>query len=130
MFISYCRLRRPTAKLGNGYHSLGDFKKAIEYHDACHLRIAKQVGGQGWRGCGLLKFKKAIEHHKRDLKIAEEVSNKAGEGRAYANLGVGCSSLGDFKKAIERHENHPIPEEMGDKAGEGNSLWESWLCLW
>ena len=44
MFISYCRLRRPTAKLGNGYHSLGDFKKAIEYH-ACHLRIAKQVGG-------------------------------------------------------------------------------------
>ena len=39
------------------YHSLGDFKKAIEYYNL-------------------------------DLKIAKEVGNKHGEGKAYCNLGL------------------------------------------
>ena len=43
--------------LGIAYHSLGDFRKAIEYHE-------------------------------KDLKIAIEICDRAGEGRSYANLGI------------------------------------------
>jgi len=35
--------------LGNTYHSLGDFKKAIEYHTE-HLAIAKEVGNRAGEG--------------------------------------------------------------------------------
>ena len=54
--------------LGNAYYSLGDFKKAIEYHEL-------------------------------DLKIATEVGNRAGEGKSYGNLSNTYGRLGDFKKA-------------------------------
>ena len=37
----------------------------------------------------------------------------------YTNLGVAYQSLGDFRKAIEFHENSlKIDKEIGDKAGE------------
>ena len=42
-------------------------------------------------------FKQAIEYHKLDLSIAKEVGDRAGEGRAYGNLGNAFSSLGNFK---------------------------------
>ena len=32
-------------------------------------------------------FKQAIEYHMLDLTIAKEVGDRAGEGRAYCNLG-------------------------------------------
>jgi len=35
--------------LGNAYHSLGDFRKAIEYHER-HLKIAKEVGDRAGEG--------------------------------------------------------------------------------
>ena len=49
-------------------------------------------------------FRKAIEYHEKDLKIAIEIGDRAGEGRAYGNLGNAYRSLGDFRKAIEYHE--------------------------
>ena len=36
---------------------------------------------------GLGDFKQAIKYHEQHLSIAKEVGDKAGEGRAYANLG-------------------------------------------
>ena len=48
------------------------------------------------------------------------MGDRAGEGRAYCNLGSAYDSLGDFQKALECHERHlKISEEVGDKAGEG-----------
>ena len=32
-------------------------------------------------------YQKAIEYHAKDLKIAKEIGDRAGEGRAYGNLG-------------------------------------------
>ena len=32
-------------------------------------------------------YKKAIEYHEKHLKIAKEIGDRAGEGRAYGNLG-------------------------------------------
>ena len=117
--------------LGNAYFSLGDFKKAIEYHER-DLKISKEVGDRAGEGGAygnlgnaydsLGDFKKAIEYHERDLKISKEVGDRAGEGGAYGNLGNAYQSLGDFKKAIEYHEqNLEISKEVGDKAGEGKA---------
>ena len=33
-------------------------------------------------------FSRAIEHHTQHLAIAKEVGDRAGEGRAYCNLGI------------------------------------------
>ncbi|CAH3151089.1 unnamed protein product, partial [Pocillopora meandrina] len=117
--------------LGNAYHSLGDFKKAIEYHNL-HLKIAKEVGdkhgeGRAYGNLGIAydslgDFKKAKEYHNLDLKIAKEVGDKHGEGNAYGNLGNAYHSLSDSKKAIEYHNlNLKIAKEVGDKHGEGRA---------
>ena len=70
--------------LGNAYDSLGDFKKAIDYHER-DLKITKKVGdisGEGKAYCNLGNayyslgdFKKAIDYYERDLKIAKLQEN-------------------------------------------------------
>ena len=67
-------------------------------------------------------IKKAIEYHEKDLKIAKEIGDRAGEGRAYGKLGISYRSLGDYQKAIEYHKKHlKIAKEIGDRAGEGGA---------
>ena len=51
----------------------------------------------------LCDFRKAIEYHKKHLKIAVEIDERAGEGQAYGNLGNAYKSLCDFRKAIDYH---------------------------
>ncbi|XP_066022690.1 tetratricopeptide repeat protein 28-like [Pocillopora verrucosa] len=125
--ITWC----DKGSLGNAYHRLGDFKKAIEYHNL-YLKIAKEVGDKHGEGGAygnlgnaydsLGDFKTAIEYHNLHLKIAKEVGDKHGEGGAYGNLGNAYDSLGDFKKAIEYHNLHlKIAKEVGDKHGEGGA---------
>ena len=115
--------------LGNAYQSLGNFQKAIEYHEK-DLKIAKKggdVSGEGGAYCNLGNayqslgnFQKAIEYHEKDLKIAKEVGDFSGEGGAYGNLGNAYHSLGNFQKAIEYHEKDlKIAKEVGDVSGEG-----------
>ena len=54
------------------------------------------------------------------MKIAKEIGDKAGEGRAYGNLGNVYQSLGDYQRAIEYQEKHlKIAKEIGDRAGKG-----------
>ena len=122
---------RAYGNLGNAYYSLGDFQKAIEYHER-DLKISTEVGdraGEGRAYCNLGNafrnigdFQKTIEYHERDLKISKEVGDRAGEGKAYGNLGNAYHSLGDFQKAIEYHERHlKISKELGARAGEGKA---------
>ncbi|XP_078360938.1 tetratricopeptide repeat protein 28-like [Oculina patagonica] len=67
-------------------------------------------------------FRKAIDYYELRIKIAKEVGDKAGEGRAYGNLGIAFKSLGDFRKAIDYYELHfKIAKEVGDKAGKGSA---------
>jgi tetratricopeptide (TPR) repeat protein len=48
------------------------------------------------------------------------VGHRAGEGRAYGNLGCAYEAQGDLSKAIEYHKEHlSIAKEVGDRAGEG-----------
>ena len=120
------------ANLGDAHHSLGEFEKAIDYHEQ-DLKIAKEVGGKAGRGNAyanlgnarhsLGDFKKAIGYHENQLKIAKEVGNRAAEGYAYANLGNAYHSLGECKKGIDYHERHlKIAKEMGDRVGEGRAF--------
>ena len=50
------------------------------------------------------------------------MGDRAGEGRAYGNLGIAYESQGDFSKAITYHAQHlAIAKEVGDRAGEGQA---------
>ncbi|XP_074608622.1 tetratricopeptide repeat protein 28-like [Acropora palmata] len=111
--------------------TLGDFRKAIEYHER-HLKVARAVGdrvgeGSAYGNLGnayqsLGDFRKAIEHHEKHLEIAKEVGHRVGERNAYGHLGNAYWSLGDFRKAIKYHEKRlEIAIEVGHRVGEGNA---------
>jgi tetratricopeptide (TPR) repeat protein len=118
--------------LGMAYDSLGDFRRAIEYHEKS-LKIAEEIKDKaGEAGCltnlgianrSVGEFRKAINYHMASLKIAKKIEHKAGEGKCYTNLGNTYDSLGDFRRAIEYHEKSlKIAEEIKDKAGEAGCL--------
>lgn len=122
---------RAYCNLNNAYRSLGDFNRAIEYHNQ-DLRIAKELSdraaeGRSNRNLGNAyhshgQFQRAIEYHYQDLRIAKEVSDRAEEGRPYGNLGNAYHSLGQFQRAIEYHyEDLRIAREVTDRAAEGRS---------
>ena len=81
--------------LGIACHSLGDFQKAIEYHER-DLKISKELGDRTREGrayCNLGNayhslgdFQKAIEYHERCLKISKEVGDRAGEGLSLIHI--------------------------------------------
>ena len=72
--------------LGNAYHSISNFKEAVECHSKA-LCTAKEVGDRGLEGRAYANLgndldslgdsQQAIEHHKNHLSVAKEVGNKA-----------------------------------------------------
>ena len=117
--------------LGNDYQGLGDFKKAIHYHEL-YLEIARKVGdvsvegaaygnlGNDYREIG--DFRKAMRYHERCLEIARKVGDVSEEGAAYGALGSVYGRLGDFRKAIHYHERClEIARKVGDVSHEGKA---------
>ena len=118
-------------RLGMKYFYLGNFHRAIEYHQL-HLRASREVGDRSGEGCAysnlgmayhkLGDFKKAIGYHQLHLDIAKEISDRSGEGNTYCNLGSAYRNLGDFRKAMEYYQLHlNIAKELKDRAGEGSA---------
>ncbi|MFE1745134.1 CHAT domain-containing protein, partial [Coleofasciculus sp. H7-2] len=118
--------------LGNAYDSLGDYAKAIEYHQQS-LVIAREIKNRSGEGQSLGNlgnaydslgdYAKAIEYHQQSLVIAREIKNRSGEGAALGNLGNAYDSLGDYAKAIEYHQQRlAIAREIKDRLGEGAAL--------
>ncbi|CAH3165954.1 unnamed protein product, partial [Pocillopora meandrina] len=116
--------------LGNPYLILGDFKKAIKYHNL-HLKIAKEVGdkheegnaygnlGNAYHHLVWVIQKKAIEYHHLHFKIAKEVGDKHGRVLLMAILAMLMTVWVISKKAIEYHNLHLIiAQELGDKSWE------------
>ena len=67
-------------------------------------------------------IKRKVDAHQQHLTIAKELGDRAGEGRAYGNLGIAYRNLGEFKQAIKYHnQDLSIAKELGDKAGEGGA---------
>ena len=56
------------------------------------------------------------------MKIALEIGDRNGQGRAYGNVGNAYQSMGDYRKAIEYQEKRlKIATEIGDQEGEGGA---------
>ena len=114
--------------LGLAYYKLGEFRKAIEYHEQS-LTIAKGVGDRtvkaaSYTALGLAydslgEFRKAIEYHEQSLAIAKGVGDRTVEAVCYTNLGNAYCGLGEFRKAIEYHEQSlAIAKGVGNRGGE------------
>ena len=117
--------------LGRAYLNIGDFQRAINYHEQ-HLKIAREVGDRTGEATAygdlgnayymLGDFQKSIDYSERTLKIAREVGDTILEGQSYCNLGGPYHALGDYQKAKDFFELHlKIARKVGDKAGEGKA---------
>ncbi|WP_235006950.1 CHAT domain-containing protein, partial [Calothrix rhizosoleniae] len=97
--------------LGNAYYRLGDYKKAIDYHQQ-HLAISKEIGnrqgvanslgnlGNAYHSLG--NYKKAIDYHQQYLAISKEIGNRRGVAVSLNNLGLALQKSGKLVAA----ENH------------------------
>ena len=124
--------------LGVSYRDIGDYNKAIEYHEkALEIRINALGENQpelynnlGISYDGLGDYGKAIEYHEKALEIR---INTLGENHpdvadSYNNLGISYDGLGDYNKAIEYHEKaleiriNTLGENHPDVADSYNNL--------
>ena len=124
--------------LGVSYRDIGDYNKAIEYHEkALEIRINALGENQpelynnlGISYDGLGDYNKAIEHHEKALEIRINTlgDDHLGVVNSYNNLGVAYNSLGDYNKAIEYHEKaleiriNTLGENHPDVADSYNNL--------
>jgi tetratricopeptide (TPR) repeat protein len=128
-----------SGSLGIAYHSLGDYRRAIEFYEQAltiwreigdRLGESKALGNLGNAHHSLGDYPRAIEFHGQHLAIARELGDRQGEGIALGNLGNAHYSMGEYRRAIELHEQQrAIAHEIGDRLGEGNTLWNSALTL-
>jgi len=57
------------------------------------------------------------------LGAARRLGDRGAEGNALGNLGIAYDTLGDYRRAVEFHEqNRAIAHEIGDRYSEGNAL--------
>ena len=71
-----------------------------------------------------------MQYHKRGLKIAKELGDRLGKGKAYGNLGTLHRSLGDIPSAMEYHERSlKIAKESSDPLWEGISHYNLGICF-
>ncbi|WP_072621941.1 tetratricopeptide repeat protein [Spirulina major] len=118
--------------LGIAHHSLGDYKKAIDYHKQS-LAIARQIkdkqgeaaslGNLGVAHQSLGEVEKAIDYDQQCLLITRQIKDKRSEAASLGSLGDAYQSLGEVEKAINYHEQSlVITRQIKDKRGEANSL--------
>ena len=78
-------------------------------------------------------YKVYIAYLESQIKLAKEVGDRAGEGRAYGNLGNAHHRLGNFQKAKDYYQRClEIAKEVGNRAAEGcfyGNLGNAHLCL-
>jgi len=70
-----------------------------------------------------LHSKERIKWLEVALGASRKLKNRVREGYHLGNLGLAYDSLGDYRLAIEYHEQHlAIAREVGDRRGEGQAL--------
>jgi tetratricopeptide (TPR) repeat protein len=121
-----------AGSLGTMYYYLGDYQKAIEYHEQA-LVIAREIGDWSEEGADLGNLgiayyylgqvEEAIKYYDQALVISQKIGDRRGEGADYRNLGIAYNNLGQVEKAIEYYEQAlVIAREIGDQRGEGADL--------
>ena len=94
--------------LGLAYDSLGDYPKAIDYHQQS-LKIAREIkdrqgegevlGNLGAAYASLGEYPKAIDYLLQSLKITREIKDRDGESQSLNNLGVAYYEQGKLTLA-------------------------------
>ncbi|UNU22112.1 CHAT domain-containing protein [Microcoleus vaginatus PCC 9802] len=118
--------------LGNAFDSLGQFDRAIAFHEQS-LEIKREIGDRqgeanslgnlGSAYISLGQYQKAIAFHEQSLEISREIGDRQGEAASLGNLGSAYISLGQYPRAIAFHEKClEIKREIGDRQGEAASL--------
>ncbi|NEQ36525.1 MAG: CHAT domain-containing protein [Okeania sp. SIO3I5] len=121
--------------LGNSYHFLGQYERAIEYHQQ-YLTIAREIkdrqgesvslGNLGSDYHSLGQYERAIEYHQQHLTIAREIKDRQGEANSLNSLGLAHQELGQTKEAIQAFQASltiATPETMPDSCiAAGNNL--------
>ncbi len=118
--------------LGNAYHSLGEYQRAIDYHQQS-LAIAQQLGDRSGEGASLgnlglaynslREYQRAIDYHQQSLAIQQQIGERYGEAASLNNLGLAYSYLGEYQRAIDYHQQSlAIAQQIGERYGEGLSL--------
>ncbi|MFM6519081.1 MAG: tetratricopeptide repeat protein, partial [Microcystis panniformis] len=124
--------RNSLNRLGLCYDSLGQYEKAIAYHQQCH-DISKEIGYQqgvaislcGLGNCydNLGQYEKAIALYQQYHDISEEIGNRQGVASSLGNLGICYKNLGQYEKAISLYQQYRnISEEIGFQQGVAHSL--------
>ncbi|NET90846.1 MAG: tetratricopeptide repeat protein [Kamptonema sp. SIO1D9] len=126
------RYTASLTSLGNAYDSLGEYQRAIEFHQQS-LEIFREIGdrsgeansvnnlGNAYYSLG--EYQRAIEFHQQSLEIFREIGDRSGEANSVNNLGNAYYSLGEYQRAIEFHQQSlEIKRAIGDRGGEANSL--------
>jgi tetratricopeptide (TPR) repeat protein len=119
--------------LGLAYSSLGEYQRAIEYHEQ-YLAIAREIGDRRGEGTALGnlglayndlgEYQRAIDYHEQALVISREIGDRRGEGSDLGNLGIAYKNLGEYQRAIEYYEQGLVVDrEIGDIQGEAIDSW-------
>ena len=98
--------------LGNVYYSLGEYQKAIEFHQQS-LAITREIGDRGGEGnsynnlgnvyYSLGEYQKAIEFYQQSLAITREIGDRGGEASSWFNLGLTYYKLKRISEAKEAY---------------------------
>ncbi len=118
------RRQNCTGNLGTSYFNIGEYRKAIEYHEKA-LAIVQEIGdrrGEGvWLGSlGLAYYvlgqvDKAIEYYQKALAIAQEIGDRYGEASALTNLGDSFVDQGELDEAVKFYSQAiAIADETGN----------------
>jgi len=124
--------RNSLSYLGSCYRSLGQYEKAITYHQQCH-DISEEIGfrqGVAISLCGLGncydnlgQYEKAIALYQQYHDISEEIGYWRGVASSLGNLGNCYYDLGQYEKAIDLYQQYrDISEKIRFRQGVAISL--------
>ena len=118
--------RKSLNRLGLCYKNLGQYKKAITYHQQHHdiskeigfrQGVALSLGNLGLCYDYLGQYKKAIAYHQQSLEIKEEIGDKKGVAISLHNIGGIFFKLENYSEAETKvQESLVISQEINFKS--------------
>ncbi|MFE1748214.1 tetratricopeptide repeat protein [Coleofasciculus sp. H7-2] len=85
------------------------------------LKYLKWVLGIAYFAQG--DYPRAMNYQEQHLRLARQLQDRGGEGRALGNLGLVYYGLKKYRLSAEYHQQYlAIARELHDRAGEGQAL--------
>jgi tetratricopeptide (TPR) repeat protein len=132
--------RKSLNRLGLCYYSLGQYEKAIAYHQQSleikeeigdRQGVAKSLGHLGTCYFCLGQYEKAINYHQQHRDISKDIGFRQGVAISLGNLGLCYNWLGQYEKAITLYQQSlAIKKEIGDQKSVTKSLGNLGNCYY